>query len=163
MRPSILWVIFKRELIDLLRDRRTLISLFILPLVAFPLLATISTRAFEAINKKSESEATSVAIKASDAGVELRTAIAKSGLQLIERDDLHKAVESKAASCGAEQLGKRILVYTDNSRQASVYAGRKLRDSLNEVRDEKIKETLLGSGLNEGALKPFAVEPINVA
>lgn len=164
MRLGILWTIFIREATDLLRDRRTVISLIVLPLLVFPLLSFVGVKALDSITKKSEAEATTVAVKAGATGPDLEQAIAKSGLTRVERDDLRAAVESKRASCAAEQAGKKITIYADNSVMASSIAARRLREALGEVRDERVRQTLAGAGLDAAAtLRPFAVEPVNVA
>ncbi len=44
MRPLIVWHIFRKDLTETLRDRRTLFTTIVLPLVVYPLLFTaIST------------------------------------------------------------------------------------------------------------------------
>ena len=63
MRLSIVLVILKREMIDLLRDRRTLISMILLPLVAFPLIGLGISKFVEMTGKKSEAEATRVGVE----------------------------------------------------------------------------------------------------
>ena len=36
MRPRIVWTIFAKELVDTLRDRRTLFAMFVVPILLYP-------------------------------------------------------------------------------------------------------------------------------
>jgi sodium transport system permease protein len=49
-----IWIIFKKELIDTLRDRRTLLVMILIPLLLFPILMSISTRMMISQKKKAE-------------------------------------------------------------------------------------------------------------
>ncbi len=44
MRPFIVKAIFQREMLDMVRDRRALISMVVVPLFVFPLLISLMTR-----------------------------------------------------------------------------------------------------------------------
>ena len=44
MRRSIVNAIYRKEILDLARDRRTLISMVVVPVVVLPLIFTLATR-----------------------------------------------------------------------------------------------------------------------
>jgi sodium transport system permease protein len=65
------WIIFKKELKDISRDRRTMITMVLVPLLLFPLLTTIATTVISSQNKKSETKTLVVGLIAHDQGDEL--------------------------------------------------------------------------------------------
>jgi sodium transport system permease protein len=161
MRTRALWTIFVRELVDLLRDRRTLFSMIVLPLVAFPVITVVVGKFVEMAGKRSESEATTVAVR--HLGTELEAAIAKSGLARVMLDDPRKAVEDKKAAVGAEQQGAVVRLFADRTRQASSIAEEKLRQALGEIREQRVREGLARSNVPVTILAPFQVDRVNVA
>ena len=57
-----LFAIFKKELVDLLRDRRVLFAAVLLPALLFPVLIAISGRVTESGNEKLETRAVRVGV-----------------------------------------------------------------------------------------------------
>ena len=55
-------VIFKKELIDTLRDRRTLVSMILIPLLLFPLLIGISSRLIMNQMRKAQEKTLNIAL-----------------------------------------------------------------------------------------------------
>ena len=65
-------VIFKKELIDTLRDRRTLISMIAIPLILFPVLIGISSRVMMSQMKQAQEKVLKVALRTSGNAEEFR-------------------------------------------------------------------------------------------
>ena len=59
-------IIFKKELMDTLRDRRTLIVMIIIPLLLFPMLLTLSTKIMMKQKKEAQEKTLSLAIITND-------------------------------------------------------------------------------------------------
>jgi sodium transport system permease protein len=57
MRLSIIRTIYKKEMLDLVRDRQALISMVVVPLVVFPLLIGGMSRLLPRLAQKSEEDA----------------------------------------------------------------------------------------------------------
>jgi sodium transport system permease protein len=51
-----IWIIFKKELKDITRDRRTLITMIIVPMLLFPILTTIATQVISSQRKKAQTK-----------------------------------------------------------------------------------------------------------
>jgi len=165
MKLNVILTVFRKEILDLLRDRRTLLSMVVLPIVVFPLLFSVMGKFMGEAGKKAESEATTVAIVADQIPSGFNSAIARSGLSIVVVQDVASAVESKKAATGltVSPDGKLAKVYSEGTRQSSGIAADKLRTALNDYRDAMILEKLKSVQLDASALKPFTVKRENVA
>lgn len=165
MKPNIIFAVFKKELSDLLRDRRTLLSMVVLPVIVFPLLFGVMSRVMGQAEKKAETEATTVALGREAIPAPYRVAIEKSGLKIVETENARQAVELNKASTGfsLDPQSNLITVYADGTRQSSGIAADRLRAGLGELRDTMIAERLRAANLDPSILKPFTVKRENVA
>lgn len=161
-------VIYKKEILDTVRDRRTLISMIILPVAAMPLLLFVLGKFISSAEKKAGEEAVTIAVRGGDAVPGLTEALKQSGFELAASEDLRAAVEKKEIAAGLETVtaagsGTELRIYSDDTRQASGIAARKIRAALDQFRDEKIRDQLRGFGVPETVLTPFVVKTVNVA
>ncbi|MBY0503391.1 MAG: ABC transporter permease subunit [Bryobacteraceae bacterium] len=163
MRLSLILVILRREVIDLLRDRRTLIGMVVLPLVAFPLMGIGVSKFIEETGKKNEAQATTVGVKSLEMTPDLQAAIARSGMRPIVEKDLRTAIEQKRVAAGIEQNGQQIRLLVDATRAASNLVADRLRTALAELKEERIRESLAKLSVPAAVLQPFRVERVNVA
>lgn len=165
MKLNVIFTVFKKEIIDLLRDRRTLISMVALPVVVFPLVFGVMGRFMGDAEKKAEAEATSVAIVKGSIPAQFDRVIVRSGLKIVEVSDVASAVEKKVASTGlaVSSDASLVTVYAEGTRQSSGMAADKLRTALGEYRDTLVLEKLQTARLDASILKPFTVKRENVA
>lgn len=165
MNPSVIFTVLQKEIIDLLRDRRTLLSMVILPVVVFPLVFGVMGRFLGDAEKKAATEATTVAIVKGSIPEVFTPAITRSGLKIVEVENVASAVENKTAATGlsVSSDGKLVSVYAEGTRQSSGLAADKLRTALNEYRDLLVLEKLKTANLDASVLKPFTVKRENVA
>lgn len=165
MKLNVILTVFKKEIIDLLRDRRTLLSMVVLPVLVFPLVFGVMGRFMGDAEKKAEAEATSVAIVKGGIPSQFDRVIARSGLKIVEVTDVAAAVEKKDAATGLaiSSNGSLITVYAEGTRQSSGIAADKLRSALSEYRDALVLEKLQAAKLDASILKPFTVKRENVA
>ncbi len=163
MRLLLVLVILKREVIDLLRDRRTLVSMIVLPLVAFPLIGIGISKFVEMTGKKSEAEAITVGIVSRDNSPEVKAAIERAGLRPVLETNLRAAVEEKRVAAAIEQSGTEIHLLVDATRASSNLVADKLRTALAELKEKRIRESLATLGVSPGVLQPFTVKRVNVA
>jgi sodium transport system permease protein len=168
MRLRFIAAIYRKEMLDLLRDRRTLISMVIVPVVVFPLIMFIATRLVGSMQAKAEREAKilTIGVKVSNAAIE--DALRGAGLRIAGQDDLQNAVEKKIVVAGVEEVSRagqppEIRVYSDNSNPTSAAASEKVRSALTDLKDATIRKQLRNSGIAESVLSPFVVSKINVA
>ncbi len=166
MRFTILKAIFKKELLDVLRDRRALISMVVVPLVVFPLLIGGIARLIPAMQTRAEEEASGLNVSVRISTPAIREGLEKAGLRLVDSENVKAAVQSKSAGAGVEEFAgspPRISVYVDASNESSSAAGTRIREILTELRDREIRDHLRGAGINEDVLTPFVIARVNVA
>ena len=163
MKLGVILTVYKKELVELLRDRRTLISMVALPVIVFPLVFGGIGKVMETTGKKAETEATTVAILQDGIPADFARVIERSGLKAVTVSNVAVAVEKKEAATGMTVAGKLVTVYAEGTRQSSGIAADKLRTALNEHRDALVIESLRGAKLDASVLKPFTVKRENVA
>jgi len=166
MRFPVLHAIYRKEMLDLLRDRRTLLSMVIIPLIVFPLIIQVALRVTSRIEQRADEEAKTlgIAVRISDPGV--RDALAKTGIPLVERDDLPASVEKKSVAAAVEEIPgtpAQVKIYVDGSNPTSSAAADKIRLALDDFKDQKIRASLSNSGVPVSVLTPFTVKRTNVA
>jgi sodium transport system permease protein len=165
MRFSIVSAIYRKEMLDLVRDRRTLISMLFVPTLLIPLLFSVGTRLVSRIQTKAEEEAKSMAVgvKVSSS---LREALERAQIQIVETDNLKDAVLTKTIAAGVEETAGtpvEVEIYADNSNPTSSAAAARVRVALDDFKDEKVRESLRGSGIPASVLAPFVVKRTNLA
>jgi sodium transport system permease protein len=166
MRPFIVKTILQREMLDMLRDRRALISMVMIPLVVFPLLIGLMTRIIPRMQEKSAAEAKSASVAVRGVSPSIREALEKSGMKLTEPADLKAAVLDKSAGAALEETPGSpsvIYIYVDNSNDTSSATGTRIREVLVDVRDRQVRDGLRASGIDEHVLTPFTIKRTNVA
>ncbi|HTB11756.1 MAG TPA: ABC transporter permease subunit [Bryobacteraceae bacterium] len=166
MRLSMVGAIYQKEMLDLVRDRRTLISMVVVPLLVIPLLLNVSTRLISRMQENAENEAKSMAVAVRVTTPALREALEKAQIQMVEKDDLKDAVLKKTAAAGVEEIPgtpTEVEIYADNSNPISSAAAARVRVALDDLKDEKVRESLKNSGIPESVLTPFVVKRTNIA
>src|SRR5215207_6357437 len=62
MRPNIIWIIFRKEITEALRDRVTLVVVVLLPLLAYPLMIFTMAKLPQRLLAEKEGEAPRIAL-----------------------------------------------------------------------------------------------------
>jgi sodium transport system permease protein len=166
MRLSIISAIYRKEMLDLVRDRRTLISMVVVPVLLVPLLLNVSTRVMSRMQENAEQEAKSMAVAVKVTTPSLRQALEKAQIQIVEQDDLKDAVLKKSVAAGVEEIPGtpvQVQIYVDNSNPTSSAAAARVRVALDELKEEKVRESLRNSGIPASVLTPFVVKRTNIA
>jgi sodium transport system permease protein len=166
MRFPILQAIFRREMLDMFRDRRTMISMVAVPLLVIPLMLTVMTKVISRVEKKAEEEAKTLAIAVHVTTPSVRAAIEKLGLKLNERNDFKAAIEKKEIGAAVQENAgtpPQLMIFVDRSNPSSSAAGDLIRTALTDLKDQRIRENLRNSGIPETVLNPFTIKRENIA
>lgn len=168
MNLKISLAVYQKEMLEIFRDRRTLISMVVVPLVAIPLLFSLINKFMSSRVKEAEGESVTVGILSEAKVPTVLQALRAAKFQTVEKTDLRTAVEKKEVSAAVEEIEtpagqKRVNVYIDRTRQASEIAGDKIRTTLEKLKTETVRASLRGSGISEKILTPFTTERVNVA
>jgi sodium transport system permease protein len=159
--------IFSKELIDFVRDRRTLFGLVILPLFVMPVLIFGMGYFISKSQREAREKQLTVALAEKAEIPGLKATLEGPGLTVKRVDDPKSAVERKEADAGVEVLGgeqgpvARIL--TDNSKpEGNVIAGR-IRQQLDALKQRHVAAELTKYRAPQSILQPFRTEVVNVA
>ncbi len=166
MNGKIVSVIYQKEMLELLRDRRTLISMVLVPLFALPAMFGVMGKFMASRQKEARSEASTIGVRSLE-GDGAAAMLRGAGFQLKRESDLRGAVEDKRVAASLDVTGaegaRRYIVYIDRTQQSSAIAGEKLAAALGKLKDDLVRQSLRGSGISEQVLTPFTVNAVNVA
>ena len=181
MQLSNIVTIFKKEMTDTLRDRRTLIFMLLIPIAAIPLLMMgLSSLMVSQITKVKEEISEIIIEGESFLPEDLRSMFAEAPGLLIKTegelegkdlmDELKQGnfqvlvVVSDGFGSDLEQENQtEIEIFYDEAELKSEFAERKIKDLLTDYKDRIVRERMEGRGLLAEILTPFAVKSQNVA
>jgi sodium transport system permease protein len=176
MNFAAIYVVYRKELREWLRDRRTLISTVLVPLLAFPLLIVGMIGIVSVMVGKMEKEVPKVMILGGEDSPELRERLHKlDKLEIvpyadnwkdqISNKEIRAAVEIpkgfQAALAG--QTAPTVSVYYYEGELKSSIGANHLQDAVKEYRDNVVKERLAAKNLPASVLTPFEIKQENVA
>ncbi len=175
-RRGLLGVIYRKELVDSLRDRRALVSMIVVPLVVIPLLVFGMGGLSYSMAERAEAEVFSVAVLGAEYAPEVWGALGEEeGLRVTEvEEDFEGAIAEKRLAAAVEfpeDFGERlaageraeVTVFTYEGEMRSGMAARRLERFFRELEAEIVEERLGAVGLTREAIEPLAVTRRNVA
>jgi sodium transport system permease protein len=169
-------VVYRKELREWLRDRRTLISTVLVPLLAFPILITGVIWLASVMEKKAEQETSKVMILGGEdspqiverlehiPNLEVVPYAANWKEQISEKEiraavDIPKGLQSSLEGSNPET----IKIYFYEGEIKSSFGANHVQDSLKDYRDSVVKERLAAKNVPASVLTPFEVKQENVA
>ncbi len=170
---NMVWMIFRKELIDLFRDRKTLIGAFVIPIVVIPFVFFLLGSAFSSVEQEARAYVP-IAIEGDTQSPLVERFAETKGVTILQPDDARKALQAgelrAIVSIPADfnsQLKQwrtaNITVFYDSTNQKSVYARSVIDDVLeayaSTVTDERLKKV----GLSTQAITPINTSFENVA
>ena len=168
MNLKIAAAVYHKELLEIFRDRRTLISMVVVPLVAIPLLFSLIGKFMSSREEQAKGEAVTVGVLSEEKVPAVLSTLKGAGFQPVATADLRVAVEKKEVAASVEETvdaaGERhVYIYIDKTRQASDIAGERLQVALDKLKIDTVRASLRGSGVSEKVLTPFTSKRVNVA
>jgi sodium transport system permease protein len=159
--------IYLKEMLDLLRDRRTLMSMVLVPLVLWPLISVGVSFFLARSAKRAQEQQFRLALK-QDINLEgISDSLEQAGFQLQASDGPRDAVANKMADMGVEVMGPAenisVNIYADLSQLETQIASGRIERALDQLKDQQIKTELQRAGIPERILTPFSVEKVNTA
>src|SRR5438105_3035732 len=169
-------IVYRKELTEWLRDRRTLISTVLVPLLAFPVLMVGMTSLMAVMMNKHEKEIPQVLINQGENSPRLVAALqASKDLEIVPyADDWKDQISNKQIRAGVEippgfdaSLSSKsplpVQIHYYQGEVKSEFAARHVEDSLKSFRDDFVKERLEANNLPDSLISPFKTEKHNVA
>jgi sodium transport system permease protein len=169
-------IVYRKELTEALRDRRTLISTIIVPLLLFPVLSVGFGSLAVALVGKAREETPKVMLRGgadSPAFVEGLKKLDKIEIvpdapnwkdQIINKE-VRAVVEIPTGFQAdvAQQKSDTVRIYNYEGELKSEFATDKIEKYMKDYRDKVVNERLAAKNLPETVLKPFEVKRENVA
>ena len=174
---SIIVSIFKKELIDVLRDRRTLMFMVVIPILITPLLVIGSIKFQEYQNKKSEEKILKIAyINESEDSLAKELLSDQKGVKIIEGvpiDSIESYIKSDSLQ-GGLYLGKGFLkkIKTNSSGDVKIYykssdlmskSKKRIQAALDIYKEKIIAERLKQLNVDGQILEPINITNIDMA
>jgi sodium transport system permease protein len=169
-------IVYRKELIDSLRDRRTLISMIAVPLLLMPLLTIgLLVVLIRQVRQASE-EVPKVMILGGEDSPKVRTELEKlEGVQIVPQEsDYAEEISSKqiraaveipsgfdAKLTAGEPMSVRIYMYQGELK--SGFGAERLQKFFRDLRDRAIRERLEARQIPESLIRPFDITQQNVA
>ena len=168
--------VYLKELKDSLRDRRTLISMIVIPTLLMPILMFGALTVFSKVVKKAQNEATTMVVLGGvdSPGVlaalraEKKFKVIESAMdfkKLISDKKIRLAVEIPAGFEAALKTGQTqtiMLYYYEGEMMSGMGVGDVDRFFMN-LRDKTVVSRLADRGLSVDLIKPFEIKRQNVA
>jgi sodium transport system permease protein len=163
----ILSVLYRKEILDLLRDRRTLISLIIAPVLIGPVVSAGMGYFMERSRRQAKVERYKVGLSEQVVIPGLRDSLTAAALEVRDAAAPRAAVENKEVTFGIEVTGTQerpnIRFYSDNSEMVVNMARARVNEVLDGLSKQRIRAELAKHNVPESVLEPFNRESINIA
>lgn len=171
-----IFTVYTKELRDMLRDRRTLISMIVIPTLVMPLILFAVGFIGMKVVKKARAEVPTVMLLGAADAPGVRNALAAfdevrivpetaDWKQRVADKDVRAVVEVPAGFEATLAAGgeARIKLYHYEGELKSGMALRRLRTFFTDLRAEMVETRLTERGLPTSLVKPFEIEAQNVA
>ncbi len=169
-------VVYRKELREWLRDRRTLISTVLVPLLAFPILMVGITALATMMIGKAEQEVPKIMIIGGEDSPQLLERLQKidklavvpyasNWKDQISNKEIRAAAEiPKGFQVAlAEGTAPTVNVYYYEGEIKSSFGANHLQDAIKDYRESVVKERLAAKNLAPSVLTPFEIKQENVA
>jgi sodium transport system permease protein len=169
-------VVYRKELTDSLRDRRTLISMVVVPIIIFPIM-TIGMGTFvgRMVVKAKEEVPTVMIVNGEDSPRAVESIKALKGIQIVATESDYKqqisdkkiraAVDIPAGFDAAVDRGDQatVKIYDYTGDLKSGFAVDKIEKYFKDLQTETVKKRLEARNLPATLVEPFKVKEENVA
>ncbi|MBZ5702834.1 MAG: ABC transporter permease [Acidobacteriia bacterium] len=169
-------IVYRKELTEALRDRRTLISTIVVPLLLFPVLSVGFGAMASVLIGKARQETPKVMLLGGADSPRLAEKLraldqllvvpaTANWKEQIESKEIRAAVEIPPGfeAQVAQNRPAQVTVYSYEGEIKSAFAAGRLEKFLKSYRDDVVKDRLAAKNLPENILQPFAVQLQNVA
>ena len=158
-----------------MRDRRTLISMILIPIILFPVLMFGMSAVVVMMIKKTEAEVTRIVIIGKEFAPTLVSLIGDGKtFDIVEEDDFESALKEKKISAALEfpddfenkireQDSTEAIIYYDAAELKSEFTSEKLKDRLEDYQDSVVAARLKERQIDQSLLHPIKVSKRNLA
>lgn len=160
--------LFKREITDILRDKKTLIMMILIPLVLYPLLIVGITLVSNAMISSQEEKTYRIAFQESvpsemessiEELIEESTGELDYKLSIVDSADCEADLMAEEIDVYVSMKGEKVIINYLSAEEASATAEYTLRDVFDMYKENLTRELIAAEGLDvEAVLNPVTVE-----
>ncbi len=170
-----LWVVLRKELLDTVRDRRTLWAMVLGPVLVMPLFVLLPQKLVQRQMETGQARVIRLAVAGGEAAPRLMAFLAESDeVELIPTEDPESLARSEQAEVGLIvpatfeadlEAGRatRLRLLNDESQMLSGLAAQRVRGLLAAYSQQVVGARLEARGVDPAILVPFLVEDVNLA
>lgn len=173
MRTKIVKQIFKKEMIDILRDKKTIFMMIILPLLLYPILMVGASSIMSMSMNKMEQTTVNIAFN-NNPSDNLINILNKTNeddeakVNIIKVDDYKEALDNETLDAYVEINQNNDIqsykIYTNSSKNNSYTAENRIKEALDEYKEEIVEMNLDQEGLDaQKILEPITYETLDIA
>lgn len=173
MRTKIVKQIFKKEMIDILRDKKTIFMMIILPLLLYPILMVGASSIMSMSINKMEQTTVNIAFN-NNPSDNLINILNKTNeddeakVNIIKVDDYKEALDNETLDAYVEINENNDIqsykIYTNSSKNNSYTAEKRIKEALDEYKEEIVEMNLAQEGLDaQKTLEPITYETLDIA
>lgn len=179
MKLKHIWIVFKKEVKDLTRDKRTIITSIFVPMLLVPLLNIFMGGSAKKFTKDLNENVTIALSESSNTAdtkelLQQKVLANNPNLVLVDADNTSEALKSEQIRCildfekgFEEKLAKgepfKITLQYDESKTKSQASVDIVTSAIEQYKAEIVRERITALGLNEQILQPVMIERNNVA
>jgi sodium transport system permease protein len=168
-------IIFFKEMLDTLRDRRTLFAMILVPLILFPVLGLGFGSLATMVAEKTEKEVSKITVIGSEYVPSLFPQLkGNKEFELVEEKDYGLALKKKTLQAALEfpkdfekkiesEDSAKVTIYYDGAEFKSEIAGDKIERWLTGYKDSVVEERLKKRDIEQSLLQPIEIKKENVA
>jgi sodium transport system permease protein len=169
-------IVYRKEFTEWVRDRRTLISTVLVPLLIFPIMIVGVSAVSIMMVGKAEKETATIMILGGENSPELLAKLKKlddfkvvpyasNWKDQISNKDIRAAIEIPAGFQASLETGasQTLKIYFYNGELKSSFGANRLEKFIKEYREGVVRERLAARNLPASVLTPFEVKQENVA
>lgn len=173
MRTKIVKQIFKKEMIDILRDKKTIFMMIILPLLLYPILMVGASSIMSMSINKMEQTTVNIAFN-NNPSDNLINILNKTNeydeakVNIIKVDDYKEALDNETLDAYVEINENNDIqsykIYTNSSKNNSYTAEKRIKEALDKYKEEIVEMNLAQEGLDaQKTLEPITCETLDIA
>jgi sodium transport system permease protein len=163
MKFDCIGILYRKEMLDFLRDRRTIISMFVAPIVLMPVSMIGTTTYLAKQRETAKVKRYTVGLHENAPTVSVSEALSNAGLTVKRVADAREAAESKKTDFALDVTGPSVTIYADLSEMTAQVAKARIKDALDGLRRQRIRDDLKALNVRESILTPFKIEDVNLA
>ncbi len=163
MNPRRVTTLYRKEMLDLLRDRRTLITMVLVPMLMGPMVTAGMAWYMRTTRAAAKVEKYKVAMAANAPLPGLAETLTAAGFKVVNSSDPRASVETAQTQFGIAPKGNSLKLFSDDSDMKVTMAGSRIREVLSRFREARVRMELERSGVPVTILDSYKVERVNVA